>query len=338
MSNPPPAFAGLEDLLGLGHGDGIDMRPTLLRVLTDLYLQRPTHSLDDERYYTELALRLIDAVDTQQRAALAARLAPYPSAPRPVILQLAYDEIEVAADVLEHSPCLTAADLSSIAGHCGSAHAAIIGRRSVATASETAPPADIPPSKAAAAELSELFYAAGAAERRLILLNLDYATVAPAEPAAAMQRTDIWRLESAALQHNGEAVVRELERALALSRTQARRIVNDELGDPIVVAAKAMNLPSDMVQRMLLFMNPRVGQSVDRIYELTELYSEISIDAARRLIAIWRDADTAPSIPVQHEPVAWRTAAENARRALSEVTRRPELRQETRLRSRIGER
>ena len=41
---------------------------------------------------------------------------------------------------------------------------------------------------------------------------------------------------------------------------------------------------------------------------------------------------------VQHEPVAWRTAAENARRALSEVTRRPELRQETRLRSRIGER
>ena len=86
MMNPPPAFAGLEDLLGLGHGDGIDMRPTLLRVLTDLYLQRPTHSLDDERYYTELALRLIDAVDMQQRAALAARLAPYPSAPRPVIL------------------------------------------------------------------------------------------------------------------------------------------------------------------------------------------------------------------------------------------------------------
>jgi hypothetical protein len=338
MMNPPPAFAGLEDLLGLGHGDGIDMRPTLLRVLTDLYLQRPTHSLDDERYYTELALRLIDAVDTQQRAALAARLAPYPSAPRPVILQLAYDEIEVAADVLEHSPCLTAADLSSITGHCGSAHAAIIARRNVATASETAPPADIPPGKAAAAELSELFYAAGAAERRLILLNLDYATVAPAEPAAAIQRTDIWRLESAALQHNGEAVVRELERALALSRAQARRIVNDELGDPIVVAAKAMNLPSDMVQRMLLFMNPRVGQSVDRIYELTELYSEISIDAARRLIAIWRDADTTPSIPVQHEPVAWRTAAENARRALSEVTRRPELRQETRLRSRIGER
>src|SRR5262249_1285912 len=109
MTNPPSAFPGLEDLLGLGHGDGVDMAPPLLRVLTDLYLQRPTHTLDDERYYTELALRLIDAVDTQQRAALAARLAPYPSAPRPVILQLAYDEIEVAADVLEHSRFRTSA-------------------------------------------------------------------------------------------------------------------------------------------------------------------------------------------------------------------------------------
>src|SRR5262245_26686213 len=98
MMDPPPAFAGLEDLLGLGHGDWIDMRPTLLRVLTDLYLQRPTHTLDDERYYTELALRLIDAVDTPQRAALALRLASYPSAPRPVILQLAYGAIDVAAE------------------------------------------------------------------------------------------------------------------------------------------------------------------------------------------------------------------------------------------------
>ena len=58
-----------------------------------------------------------------------------------------------------------------------------------------------------------------------------------------------------------------------------------------MVAAKAMNLPADVLQRMLLFMNPKVGQSVDRVYELAELYSEISVDAARRLIAIWRAAE-----------------------------------------------
>jgi hypothetical protein len=163
--------------------------------------------------------------------------------------------------------------------------------------------------------------------------------VAPSQPAFAMQRTDIWRLESAALQHNGEAVVHELERVLGVSRAQARRIVNDELGEPIVVAAKAVELPSDVLQRMLLFMNPHVGQSVDRVYELAELHRDISVDAARRLVAIWREADAAENVRVRRGPdheaesVSWRTAAENARRALSKVSRRPELQQDARRRS-----
>ena len=75
------------------------MRTTLLRVLTHLYLQRPTHPPEDEHYYTELALRLIDAADLSERAALAARLAPYPSAPQAVIARLARDVIEVAAPI-----------------------------------------------------------------------------------------------------------------------------------------------------------------------------------------------------------------------------------------------
>jgi hypothetical protein len=157
----------------------------------------------------------------------------------------------------------------------------------------------------------------------LILICLDYAAIDPAAPPSPMQRADVWRLESAALQHNSEAVVRELERALGVARGQARRIVQDELGEPIVVAAKAMQLPADVLQRMLLFINPRVGQSVDRVYELATLYGEISVDAARRLNAIWRDADRGESRPARHESSAWRTAADHARRALSEVSRRP---------------
>ncbi len=95
------------------------------------------------------------------------------------------------------------------------------------------------------------------------------------------------------------------------------------LGEPVVAAAKAMALPSDVLQRMLLFVNPQVGQSVDRVYELAALYSEISIDAARRLIAILRDADPAERKPTRYEPAPWRNAAENARRALSEIASRP---------------
>jgi hypothetical protein len=53
---------------GLGACDRIELRPALLRVLTDLYLQRPAHTSEDERCYCELALRLIDATDRSARA------------------------------------------------------------------------------------------------------------------------------------------------------------------------------------------------------------------------------------------------------------------------------
>ena len=172
-----------------------------------------------------------------------------------------------------------------------------------------------------AGELCELFFAAGGPERRLILLNLDYAPTEPAVLPAALQRADIWRLETAALRHETDVVMRELQRALGVSSQQARRIVDDELGEPIVVAAKAMNLPADMLQRLLLFLNFKVGQSVDRVYELISLYSAVSVDAARRLVAIWREADPAKLTPTRHQSLPWHHAAENARRALSEISR-----------------
>ena len=242
MMKLPAAFAGFEDICDLGHGDGVDMRPTLLRVLTDLYLQRPTHTTEDERYYTELALRLIEATDVPERAALAARLAPFPSAPRAVIERLARDIIDVARPILERSPCLSAADLAAIAQDRGGAHAEIIAMRPPAPRSTASATSPAEAARAEACELSELFYAADAAERRLILVNLDYASLAPARPLANIQRADVWRLESAALQHNTETVLREIERMLGVSRAQARRIVEDELGEPIVVAAKAIDL------------------------------------------------------------------------------------------------
>ena len=55
-------LGNLDGLVALGR-DGVDIQPTLLRVATDLYVQKPTHSLDEEQHYTELALRLIDLVD-----------------------------------------------------------------------------------------------------------------------------------------------------------------------------------------------------------------------------------------------------------------------------------
>ena len=45
------AYTPLDGLVDLACRDGVDIRPTLLRVLTDLYVQRPTHSADEETQY-----------------------------------------------------------------------------------------------------------------------------------------------------------------------------------------------------------------------------------------------------------------------------------------------
>jgi hypothetical protein len=298
MAKPPPAFARLEGLLDHRGREGFDIRPTLLRVLTDLYLQKPAHPPDDERYYTELALRLINSTDLAARTAVAERLASYPAAPHQVIMRLARDVIDVAAPILKHSPCLTAADLELIAADCGPAHAAMIAARSpgldgkpqITGAGEDRGTAE-------AAELSELFFSANSAERRLILLNLDYAPQTPFALAPIRAGAVAGRLEAAALAHNIEAFIREIELGLGIASALARRIATDELGEPIVAITKALWARRAVLERILLFVNPSIGQSVQRVHELADHYDGISAEAAQRLVAIWRIAEPLGQAP-----------------------------------------
>ena len=98
----PQNFLGLGGLTELGGRSGMDMRPTLLRVLTDLYVHRLSHTPDEERHYTELALRMLEVVDVPTRIASAKRFARYPSPPLRVLQWLARDLPDVAAELRSH--------------------------------------------------------------------------------------------------------------------------------------------------------------------------------------------------------------------------------------------
>jgi uncharacterized protein (DUF2336 family) len=76
-----PADPRLEGLYDLALHDGIDIRPTLLRVLTDLYVQKPSHTSEEERQFVELATGLIDLVDPTTRAIVASTLRDYAATP-----------------------------------------------------------------------------------------------------------------------------------------------------------------------------------------------------------------------------------------------------------------
>jgi hypothetical protein len=301
-----------------------------------------------------LALRLINSTDVPARAAVAGRLAPYPAAPRAVILRLARDVIDVAGPILRHSPCLTPADLEAIAADCSTAHAAIIAARLRPLDPQQSPELQRPPERQQpperqaitpqtnnrrgpqAAELSELFFSASGGERRHILMNLEYAT--PVSPRATPIPSNeiVGRLETMALAHNVEAFTREIELAFGVSSRLSRRIVCDELGEPIVVVAKALRAPRAVLERILLFVNPRIGQSVQRVYELANRYDEISTEAALRLVAIWQDADPRAQDAPPQQLVSRRPAPDLGRPASPLLTRRPLEQREARARGLVA--
>ena len=258
----------LDGLLDLACRDGVEIRPTLLRVLTDLYVQKPTHSAEEEAQYVELALGLIEAVDAPTRAAVVASLSNYPAAPATILRKLTGAEPAFGADASTHN-------------------------------------------KTETDDLVEMFFAAGAEERRLILINLDAAAGTPARRPAPASSEMIRRLEIAALQHNIGEFSRILERALGISRALAERVARDHSGEPIVVAARAYGMQSAVLQRILLFLNPAIGQSVERVHDLARLFTELAPQAAESMVAIWRKGGA--GLRPMHEPVHWDDERHGAR-------------------------
>ncbi len=306
----------LDGLTELANRDGVDIKPTLLRVMTDLYAQKPVHTLEEENHYTELALRLIDQVDAGTRATVANRLANYPGAPRTLVERLEHDRI-----------------------HRGEAEPAATQQPIQQPQAIPEPQAEAAPPRQAAtlAELSELFLTANSEERRMILLHLDYADLPPVAPVAPQVAQDaIRRLEMAALSHNSEGFAQEIERSLNIDRALARRLVDDESGEPILVVAQALGMPADVLQRILLCLNPAISHSVLRVYELSTLYEEMEPQSVSRLVAIWQATHQPAQRPAAQRP-AYQPQHYDDGKDQPALPARPAIRWEEHVQRRVGE-
>src|SRR5690349_9640307 len=90
LSNPD-----LDGLMKLSNREGVDIRPTLLRVITDLYLQKSNHSAQESQRFERLALKLIEHVDAKTKATIAQKIAGYPNAPASVRQRLLKEYIRI---------------------------------------------------------------------------------------------------------------------------------------------------------------------------------------------------------------------------------------------------
>jgi hypothetical protein len=275
-----PFFPGFDGLMTLSRREGVDIRPTLLRVLTDLYVQASAHSSDEQRQFVELTSRLIDQVDDATRAAVRARLAIYPGAPAEVLTRLGLrpaqpdKPVPLAAEIPSPAPAVQPAKPPSEAE-----------KRLASNLSMQ--PKD-------AAEIYDLFFRAAAGERVAILHSLAETPLkaAPRIPEARTKRA-IETLEMAAFAADVENFILELGESLILPSRVATHIVEDPGGEPLACAAKALSMPSPVFQRVLLFLKADIGTSVHTVYRLSRLYDRLSERAALVMLAAWRGSTLA---------------------------------------------
>jgi hypothetical protein len=275
-----PSLPGFDGLITLSRREGVDIRPTLLRVLTDLYVQANSHSSDEARQFVELTSRLIDEVDDATRAAVRARLAVYPGTPVEVARKLGLkpaspdQRVPLAPEIPAISSAATPVKPSS------EVQLRIASNLSMQ-------PTD-------AAEISDMFFHASAGGRVLILHDLhDSQLRASARIPAARAARAIETLEMAAFAADIENFTLELGDALILPSRVAAQVVSDPGGEPLACAAKALDMPSAVFQRVLLFLNPEFGSSVNYVYRLSRLYDILSERSALIMLAAWRGSTLA---------------------------------------------
>lgn len=285
MSRP---FANLDGLVRLSQNPGVDVRRPLLRVLTDLYVQEPSHTREEEQQYIELALRLIPDVDVPTRIVVARKLSAYAPAPQAVLKAILDSTPEAAQPFIEGPEEQANPERTDAAGPLGAGSSPASTVSSIETVEREQPQ---PPALTWDQSAGEAFLRTSAVERGKILENLvgpDTNCTAdvidlPPRPGAR------GRLERAALQRNKQEFARELQLALGIPSRMAWRITQDDSGELIIVAAKALEMRVEMLVRILLILNPAIGESVERVFTLTSLYERLLPEAVTPIVAGWRD-------------------------------------------------
>jgi hypothetical protein len=276
-------FPGFDGLITLSRREGVDIRPTLLRVLTDLYVQTTAHTTDEEKQFIALTSRLIDEVDDATRAAIRARLSIYPRTPREIAEKLELASVDPST--IPVAPRL--ATSSATASRTTEQHETPVSSQQQTTTTLSMQPND-------AQELNRMFFAAGGPERVQILRSLETAPLKPA-PRIDSQRAarGAAALEHAALEADVIGFIDELGRALILPQRLTQQIVDDAGGEPLACAARALGLSSETYERIILFLDPELGASVQRVYRLSRLYDALSERVALIVLAAWRGASLA---------------------------------------------
>jgi uncharacterized protein (DUF2336 family) len=352
----------LQGLVALGARGDVNIRPILLRVLTDMFIAKAHHSGEEIRQYSEIASQMLRNMDADTCRIVAQKLAGFAQAPKSILNLIIAAGGTPAEIILSQSPCLARPFLAAEAAFGSASNAASIAARTDLDAdlteilahrgetivlqtlveNATAPIAtgtfseviwrartDAHLARALIAraplghDLSSLFLAASPPERAKIILSIRRRELGRPEPAPTRPASThtLASLEQLALAGERQRFVMCLAKALTIEPAQAAIVVDDAYGEPLALALAALRVPVENAVRLFLFIDPRIGQSVERVRSLVRIVRHMPPHLCRRLLTAMM-TNRAPSTYV---PVYDRTAAQTPSRGSTALALRPAL-------------
>ena len=166
-----------------------------------------------------------------------------------------------------------------------------------------------------AAKLIEMFLGADSIHRAQMLRGLTSTPLKPSTPVDPRRAARaVTTLEQAAFTADTAGFTAELADALILTSRVASQIVNEPGGEPLACALKALGMPGESYQRVLLFLNPSLGASVMDVYRLARLYEVIDLRTALIMLAAWRGSALAVT-RAKYRPALYDDERQRARSA-----------------------
>ena len=151
------------------------------------------------------------------------------------------------------------------------------------------------------ADLAPLYLSADQQTRQAIREAVGRETIGARpheQPPRLPDAGDAALIETVAASGQPDLVVDALTLAFGIGLAQAKRLVEEPSGEPLVIALAAADLPAEAIGRVLLLVKPPIAASVPRFFALVELAGGMSRAAALRLTAAMTSAR--PAEPAHH--------------------------------------
>lgn len=301
-----------------------EIRPLLLRIVVDLFLQKRHHAPADLRSFEAIVGPLLAEADAETRRRLVERLFDHPATPLPLLDRLMDDESLIAADLYRHASCsevellvtactgpaMVAASIAQRADLPPSVVQALIGRPEARVAAALAGNASITFGPAALRTMVARAQHDRDLAERLAARTVDPLAVAPLFPLLsprqrrrmieAVRRLDLgqrprgWsesataatlaRLNQLVLAGEWDGFDDTLCRAFGSTGATLRPRLHEGAGDVLALALAAVGVPGEIAARVFILGEPTIGRSVAAVRRLTALVETVTPTAARRLL------------------------------------------------------